>query len=301
MVNVLVKGGNGQLGTAIKSIAQEFKDDIAFTFCTSADLNITDYEAVASSFKNFTFHYCINCAAYTNVDAAEENYVIANAINGLGVKNLAETCAKYQTTLIHISTDFVFSGKQSHPYTETDSTAPLGVYGKSKLLGEQEVTKACPSHFIVRTSWLYSEFGHNFMKSMLRLGRERDQLSVVYDQIGTPTYAVDLARFVVGIIAKKSTDYGTYHYSNEGAASWYDFATAIFAEAKMPIALSPIRTYEYVLPAKRPSYSLMDKAKVKASFGIQIPHWQSSLKVAIANQLKKETREEQELHTQILK
>jgi|AntAceMinimDraft_11_1070367.scaffolds.fasta_scaffold00775_13 dTDP-4-dehydrorhamnose reductase len=285
MINVLITGANGQLGSALKSIAKRYEGMLSLTFCTSAALNITDTDVLAERFKNKAYDYCINCAAYTNVDAAEENFAEANAINGLGVKNLALACKHNRTTLIHISTDFVFSGKQSHPYTEEDSTEPLGVYGQSKLRGEQEVINQLSNYYIIRTSWLYSEFGNNFMKSMLRLGRERDQLSVVNDQVGTPTYAVDLASFILELIKNNIGKYGIYHYSNEGVASWYDFAKAIFQEAHISVDLKPIPSSEYPLPAKRPSYSVMNKSKVKENFKINLPHWQDSLKVAIAQNI----------------
>ena len=282
MINVLVTGANGQLGSAIKSIAKN-EAFLRFTFCTSGELNITDSDSVANFFRSNTYDYCINCAAYTNVDAAEEHFVKANAINVLGVKNLALACKDSQTKLIQISTDFVFSGKQSVPYTESDIAEPSSAYGLSKYRGEQEISKNLTEYYIIRTSWLYSEFGHNFMKSMLKFAKERDSLSVVFDQIGSPTYAVDLARFILLLIQKDTGAFGVYHYSNEGVASWYDFAKAIFEEANIDIELKPIRTAEYPLPAKRPSYSVMDKAKVKANFKLWIPYWRDSLKLALKN------------------
>lgn len=280
MMNVLVTGANGQLGSAIKSIAKK-EDHLSFTFCTSDELNITDENSVAEVFKRTTYDYCINCAAYTNVDKAEEQFAQANAINGLGVKNLVLACKESKTKLIHVSTDFVFSGKQSIPYTELDSPEPSSAYGLSKYRGELEISKNLSDYYIVRTSWLYSEFGHNFMKSMLKFGKERDSLSVVFDQVGTPTYAVDLAQFILVLIKKNIDVFGIYHYSNEGVASWYDFAKAIFEEADINIDLKPIRSSEYPLPAKRPSYSVMDKSKVKTNFNIQIPNWRDSLRLAI--------------------
>jgi len=282
MINVLVTGANGQLGSAIKSIAKN-EAFLSFTFYTSDELNITDSNSVAKIFSRNTYDYCINCAAYTNVDAAEEHFEMANAINGLAVKNLALACKDSQTKLIQISTDFVFSGKQSVPYTESDIAEPSSAYGLSKYRGEQEISKNLTEYYIIRTSWLYSEFGHNFMKSMLKFAKERDSLSVVFDQIGSPTYAVDLARFILLLIQKDTGAFGIYHYSNEGVASWYDFAKAIFEEANIDIELKPIRTAAYPLPAKRPSYSVMDKGKVKASFKLRIPHWRDSLKLALKN------------------
>lgn len=283
MIQVLVTGANGQLGSAIKWLAQEVVDKISFTYCTSAQLNVTDIDSVMHMITLNSFDYCINCAAYTNVDKAESDVAQAYAINGLGAENLAIACKKARTTLLHISTDFVFSGTQSVPYVETDSTEPVGSYGKSKLRGEQDVVKQTDKYYILRTSWLYSEFGGNFMKSMLRLGKEREQLSVVFDQIGTPTYAVDLAKFIIHLVQNDPAQYGIYHYSNEGVASWYDFASAIFQKSGMGTNLSPIRSYEYPLPAKRPSYSVLDKAKLKKTFKVTIPHWKDSLDSALKN------------------
>jgi dTDP-4-dehydrorhamnose reductase len=282
MMNVLVTGANGQLGSAIKSIAKT-DDLLNFTFCTSHQLNITDKDSVAEVFRKTTYDYCINCAAYTNVDAAEEHFAQANAINGLGVKNLVLACNESETKLIQVSTDFVFSGKQSIPYTEFDTPEPISAYGLSKYRGELEVSKILTGYFIIRTSWLYSEFGSNFMKSMLKFGSERESLSVVFDQIGSPTYAGDLARIILRLIQKDTEAYGIYHYSNEGVASWYDFAKAIFEESNIDVALKPIRTVDYPLPARRPSYSVMDKAKVKSTFDLRIPHWRDSLKLALQN------------------
>lgn len=283
MTNVLVTGAKGQLGMAIKSIAKEYEETVSFTYCTSEQLDITNVDSVINVMNATSFDYCINCAAYTNVDAAEEHVALANAINGLGVKNLAVACHTHNITLIHISTDFVFSGTQSHPYVETDATEPLGIYGSSKLIGEKHIENLSSMFYILRTSWLYSEFGTNFMKSMLRLGSERDELSVVYDQIGSPTYAVDLAKVILELVQKDTKQYGIYHYSNEGVASWYDFARAIFQKSDIKVDLKPIRSSEYPLPAKRPSYSVMDKAKLKSNFKLDIPHWEDSLREAISN------------------
>ncbi len=282
MMNILVTGANGQLGSAIKAIAKN-EAHLNFTFCTSTQLNITDKDSVEEVFRSTTYDYCINCAAYTNVDEAEEEFALANAINCLGVKNLVLACKVSHTKFIQISTDFVFSGKQSIPYTEFDIPEPVSAYGLSKYRGELEISKNLTDYYIIRTSWLYSEFGHNFMKSMLKFGSERKNLSVVFDQIGTPTYAGDLAKIILLVIQKDLGVYGIYHYSNEGVASWYDFAKAIFEEANINIELKPIRTAEYPLPAKRPSYSIMDKTKVKTNFNIQIPHWRDSLKLALHN------------------
>lgn len=281
MIKVLVTGASGQLGSAIKSIAQGYEGAVAFTFCTSTELNITDIASVIKNITMNSFDYCINCAGYTNVDAAEDSFAQAYAINRYGAKNLAIACKTDNITLVHISTDFVFSGKQSYPYKETDITEPIGNYGKSKLRGEKDIEKYSTKYYILRTSWLYSEFGANFMKSMLRLGSSRAELSVVFDQIGSPTYAVDLSKFILQLIQNDSAQYGIYHYSNEGVASWYDFARAIFKKSGIETNLSPIRSSEYPLPAKRPSYSVLDKSKVKTNYNIAIPHWEDSLEIAL--------------------
>lgn len=280
MIKVLITGGNGQLASCIKAISSGHLSKIAFTYRSSAQLNITDLNALIKEFKTGGFDYCINCAAYTNVDASEKNSDLAHSINHVGVKNIAEVCAINNTILIHISTDFVFDGLQSLPYKEEEQTNSQSVYGRSKLLGEKEIESICHKHFIIRTSWLYSEYGNNFMKSMLKYGVERKELSVVFDQIGTPTYAIDLASFLLFLIEKRTTSFGTYHYSNEGVASWYDFAKAIFEINEIVVMLNPIRTSEYPLPAKRPSYSILDKSKIKEQFHLQIPHWKDSLIVA---------------------
>lgn len=280
-VKVLVTGANGQLGLAIKSIAKGYERKIAFTYCSSTELNITSIDSVQAIITPNAYDYCINCAAYTNVDRAEKHFEQAFAINGLGVENLAVACKTSNVILIHISTDFVFSGTQSRPYEETDIVEPLGAYGKSKLQGEMNIKKHLTKFYILRTSWLYSEFGANFMKSMLRLGHEKASLSVVFDQVGSPTYAVDLAKLIIRLVQKNLGHYGIYHFSNEGVASWYDFARAIFRKSGMKMNLSPIRSNEYPLPAKRPPYSVLDKAKLKRNFEITIPHWEDSLGIAL--------------------
>ncbi|WBL20908.1 dTDP-4-dehydrorhamnose reductase [Zunongwangia sp. HRR-M8] len=276
MVSILVTGASGQLGQSIKKISLRFPE-FQFYFKSSAELNITDAENVKNTFAENRFDYCINCAAYTKVDLAESEMKSANLINNEATSILSEWCREFRVTLIHISTDFVFQGIQNIPYKEEDQTKPQSVYGTTKLAGEETIQKKLEQYFIIRTSWLYSEFGHNFVKSMLKYGKERESLSVVYDQLGTPTYAGDLAEFILKIISSKSNQYGHYHYSNEGVASWYDFAFNIFKISGINIGLKPIRSEDYPTAAKRPCYSVLDKRKAKSTFQIQIPHWQDSL------------------------
>ena len=282
MLNILVTGSNGQLARCIKDFVNQ-ESQINFFFKNSTDLDITNSEIVKSFFENQHIDFCINCAAYTAVDKAESDIDAASKVNVLGARNLAIECSRINAKLIHVSTDFVFNGSKSAAYLETDDTNPEGVYGLTKLKGEVEIQKHLQEHFIIRTSWLYSEYGNNFLKTMLRLSNERESLSVVSDQIGTPTYAKDLAEVILKIIKLNSDNYGLYHFSNEGVASWYDFAQAIFDENQKELKLTPIKTRNYPTPAKRPPFSVLDKEKIKESFEIEIPHWRDSLKKAISN------------------
>jgi|SRR6218665_270586 len=280
---VLVTGASGQLGQALQFIAKKV-DTIRFVFMSSSELNITDTANCDFVFSQTKPDYCINAAAYTAVDKAESEFEKAFNVNVTGAKNLAETCKKYQTKLIHISTDFVFDGLKTTPYTEEDIPNPTGVYGQTKLDGETAIRNILPQHFIIRTSWVYSQFANNFMKTMIRLGSERSELNVVNDQIGTPTQAVDLAEALVAIIRKnRENAYGIYHFSNEGQCSWFDFAKKIFEINKIEIALHPIPTAAYPTPAKRPAYSVLDKSKIKEIFDITIDDWQSALAKATIN------------------
>ena len=289
MMKILVTGGSGQLGKCIKELVEKNPDHgFEFVFRNSSELDISDPTAVAHDFTGNGYRYCINCAAYTQVDKAETEYAIAEKVNVLGVKNLALACATVGATLIHISTDFVFDGNARNPYTEEAECNPLGVYGRTKWEGEQAVLEHHAAHFILRTSWLYSEYGGNFMKTMLRLGDERDQLAVVDDQRGTPTYAKDLANIILQIVFSDSKAFGVYHYSNEGETSWYGFAKAIFELSKTNVNVKPIPSEAYPTPAKRPKYSVLDKLKVKKTFGVGIPHWEESLVEAL-NAYKKLT------------
>ena len=273
---VLVTGANGQLGQAFRFLEQEYPE-IQFHFYGSDQLNITDKDSVAEAFKNLKPSFCINAAAYTAVDKAETDIENARAINVTGPKFLAEACNQYKTTLIHVSTDFVFDGDKNTPYTEEDVTNPKGVYGLTKREGELEIEAKATAYFIIRTSWLYSEFGNNFMKTMLRLAKERASLNVVSDQTGTPTQAIDLAEMIVKIILSNSKKYGIYHFSNEGSASWFDFAKKIFETNNVSITLGAITTSEYPTPAKRPKYSVLDKTKIKTEFKTTIKSWEEAL------------------------
>ena len=281
-MNILVTGANGQLGTCIKKIDSSYSN-YNFIYKNSDDLDITDIDTVNSFFNKNSISFCVNCAAYTAVDKAESDQERAYNVNVNGSNNLAKACAEYNSKLIHISTDFVFSGSSKTPYNEENNTNPLGVYGSTKLEGEQIIQKHLEQYFIIRTSWLYSEFGNNFLKTMLRLSEDRDELGVVSDQFGSPTYAKDLAHVILKIIQENNTAYGIYHFSNEGIASWYDFAAAIFDLSKVKIKLNPITTKDFPTPAKRPKYSALDKTKIKEVFDLQIPNWKNSLKKAISN------------------
>ena len=277
---VLVTGANGQLGQAIQSIVGNHPS-IDFVFCSSLDLDITNSTNCEAIFKQYKPQFCINTAAYTAVDKAESEFDKAHLINVIGPKNIAEVCKQYNTILLHISTDFVFDGTAKKPYTEDDVPNPTGVYGQTKLDGEIAIQTICEKHFIIRTSWVYSPFGNNFMKTMIRLGNEKGELSVVSDQFGTPTNAIDLAETLINIIQYCQTEpvevFGIYHFSNEGQCSWYDFAQKIFTLNHIKINLKPIPTEAYPTPAKRPKYSVLDKTKITTTFGIQIKTWEESL------------------------
>ena len=279
---VLVTGSSGQLGQSLQFIAPNYPQ-IDFVFCDSKTLDITNLENCEAIFSKYNPDFCINAAAYTAVDKAESEFEKAFAINVTGVKNLAQVSKKHDTILLHISTDFVFDGSKTKPYIETDIPNPTGVYGQTKLDGEKVIQQIWEKHFIIRTSWVYSQFGNNFMKTMLRLASERDTISVVNDQIGTPTNAVDLAEILVKIILtdnrQPTTDnFGIYNFSHEGQCSWYDFAKKIFEINNININLLPIPTSSFPTLAKRPSFSVLDKRKIKTVFGIEINNWEESLK-----------------------
>lgn len=282
MKTVLVTGANGQLGTCIKQIANSYKNT-QFIYTNTSNLDITNKTEVFSFFKNNNIDYCINCAAYTAVDKAEEEVDKATEINVIGVKNLAKACNKNNTTLIHISTDFVFDGNKQTPYKETDTPNPKSIYGLTKLQGEQQIPLATKKYFIIRTSWLYSEFGNNFMKTMLKLGKVKDELRVINDQKGTPTYAKDLAKIILKIINATNIEFGIYHYSNDSETTWYGFSKKIVTLANIQIKIKPITTAAYKTAAERPKYSVLDTKKLKKALCIEIPIWQKSLKKAIHN------------------
>ena len=278
---VLVTGGKGQLGQALQAKAGAYPE-LQFYFAGSAEADVTSKDSLTAIFTTLKPAFCINAAAYTAVDKAESEPDRAYAINVTGAKNLAEVCVANNTVLLHVSTDFVFDGSKQIPYTETDVTNPESVYGTTKRDGELAIAAALNEHYIVRTSWLYSQYGNNFMKTMLRLGAERDTLGVVNDQTGTPTNANDLASALISIINHRIShpavnNFGTYHYSNEGQCTWYDFAKQIFEIKNIQINLQPILTTAYPTPAKRPVYSVLNKQKIKNTFSITIAGWQEAL------------------------
>ncbi len=275
-LKILVTGANGQLGRCFQDVSKKVPWN-EYHFKESKELDITDFDKVKALFKEEKYDYCINCAAYTAVDKAETEKDKAFLINAEAVRNLSEACKDHNATLIHISTDFVFDGNKDAPYTEEDRPNPLNVYGASKLKGEQHVQDLLVKYYIVRTSWVYSEYGHNFVKTMLRLAREREEISVVDDQIGSPTYAGDLAEVLIGIIMSGSPKYGLYHYSNEGAISWYDFAKTIFEIKGIDVKVKPIPSEAYPTPAARPSFAVLKKNKIKQEFNIDILYWGGSL------------------------
>ena len=275
---ILVTGANGQLGSELRVLSVNSNHEFLFT--DVAELDITNREAVDNYVSEHGTDIIVNCAAYTNVDKAEDDTEMADNINHLAVKNLAEVSAKYKLTLIHISTDYVFDGSKNTPYLETDPTAPLGVYGRTKLAGEKAVTDSGCDYLIIRTSWLYSSFGNNFVKTMRRLTAEKDSLKVVFDQVGTPTYAGDLAQAILKIIdsGKYADNAGIYHFSNEGVCSWYDFAIEIRNLSGNLCDIQPCHSDEFPSKVKRPNFSVLDKTKIKETFGLKIPYWKFSLR-----------------------
>lgn len=276
MHKTIVFGASGQLGQCLK--IESAKKNSTDVFFPAEDIaNILDVAMLKELFDTHKPQYCINCAAYTAVDKAEDDIDTARKINRVGAANLAVLCNEYDVTLVHVSTDFVFKGDVPQLLNESDVANPISVYGLTKLEGEQDIISNAKKHYIIRTSWLYSEYGNNFVKTMIKLGTERDELKIISDQVGTPTYAIDLANAILTIIASDKQEYGIYHYSNEGLTSWYDFAKAIFELANINVSALPIKTAEYVTAAKRPAFSAMDKSKIKSTFGLQIPYWRDSL------------------------
>ena len=299
--SVLVTGKNGQLGQSLQklvgesSLSQIIPAGIAFVFVGRDELDLACSDSISAVFGNQRFDAIVNCAAYTAVDTAESEHRLADQINHIAVAQLAEIARQQTIPLIHISTDYVFSGQGFMPYVETDSTDPQNVYGSTKLKGEQFILASRCAGAIIRTSWVYSEFGNNFVKTMVRLGKERDSLDVIFDQIGSPTYATDLAQAVLAVLnaefsqkhnhqsleSERST-VNLYHFSNEGVCSWYDFAKAIFEMSDISCQVNPIETKDYPTPAKRPHYSVINKTKIKHDVpGLLIPHWRDSLKICL--------------------
>lgn len=278
MYNILVTGANGQLGSEIKELA-EGNPQHHFFFTDEDTLDITDKKVIVLFIQENKITAIINCAAYTAVDKAESEPELADRINHLAVQHLAEAAKVYECKFIHISTDYIFDGTNYKPYNETDKPNPHSIYGSTKLAGELAMKKISPENaIIIRTSWVYSSFGNNFVKTMLRLGKERDQLNVVSDQIGTPTYAADLARAILNILPKlENREVELFHYSNEGVCSWYDFAKAIFEIEGLPTEVNPIETWQYPTPTERPFYSVLNKTKIKEVFQLEIPYWKDSL------------------------
>lgn len=278
MQSILITGSNGQLGSELQVLAKQYQQH-QFFFTDVAELDITDKTAIAAFVKENDINAIINCAAYTAVDKAESEAAIADKINHFAVKNLAEVAKEYDCKLIHISTDYVFDGTNHQPYLETDIPNPKSVYGSTKLAGEQVMQQINPMNSgIIRTSWVYSSFGANFVKTMLKLGAERDELKVISDQVGTPTYAADLAQVILKILPQLVNEkVAIYHYTNEGVCSWYDFAQAIFEISQVDCNVTPITTAQYPTAAKRPQYSVLNKTKIKESYHVDIPYWRDSL------------------------
>jgi len=276
MIKALITGGKGQLAQCIESLSNDYPS-IDFVFLGSEDLDITNNKKVKDCFSKNNFDYCINCAAYTAVDKAEEEPELAKKVNVLGAKNLAIACKNNDVKLIHISTDFVFDGEAKRPYTEGDTTNPISVYGQTKRDGELEIIYNLPQHFIIRTSWLYSEFGVNFVKTILRLSKEREELSVVDDQIGSPTYAKDLAEVILKIIDSQSKEFGIYHYSNQGKITWYDFAKEIFKQSQSEIKLHKTNSKTFKTLATRPKYSVLNTSKIHSLLNLEPVKWEKSL------------------------
>lgn len=281
-MNILVLGGTGQLGQCLQKVASD-RNIKSITFADEFVGNILDMEVLEKLFTQEKPQFIINCAAYTAVDKAEDEVDLSRKINRDGAENIAKLCFKFDATMLQVSTDFIFEGNVPSLLTETDPAIPISVYGLTKLEGEKAVEAVLQKYYIVRTAWLYSEFAGNFMKTMLRLGTERDSLGIIVDQIGSPTYGVDLAGALLDMIASDKKAYGIYHYSNEGAISWYDFAQAIFELGDVNVIVNPLKTSEYPTKAARPAFSVMDKTKIKTTFGIKVPYWRDSLKIALSN------------------
>lgn len=286
MKKILIIGGNGQLGNCLNKLISEYALDYEFHFTDYDTLDITNQKQINEYFSEYEPHYCINVSAYTAVDLAEQEKEKAFAINAEGVKYLAEACAEKGIDLIHISTDYVFSGDTNIPYSEGDFTNPLSVYGASKLEGENLALENNPKTIIIRTSWLYSEFGKNFVKTMLNLFSTKDELNVVADQFGQPTNANDLAEVIMKIISTEEKEYGIFHFSNYSETTWFDFAKKIAELSKSKIKINPISTEQYPTPAKRPMRSTMCLDKIENSYNIEPKYWENSLEECMEILLK---------------
>ena len=281
MKNILITGANGQLGNEMRVLSVAYPEYTYF-FTDVAELNICDKQAVLDFVKANDIHVIVNCAAYTAVDKAEENVELCTMLNADAVSYLAEAAEANQAEFIQISTDYVFDGTAHVPYKETEPTCPNSVYGSTKLAGERNALTRCSRAMIIRTAWLYSTFGNNFVKTMIGLGKEHESLGVIFDQVGTPTYARDLASAIF-VAIRQGVEPGIYHFSNEGVCSWYDFTKAIHRLAGITACrVNPLHTEEYPTPAKRPHYSVLDKTKIKNTYHIEIPHWMDSLQSCIA-------------------
>ncbi len=281
-MNILITGANGQLGSEIRELSPLYKN-LNFTFTDIDELDITNYDALGKYFAKNKFQCIINCAAYTAVDKAESEKAKAIQINATAVKYLSEFSSSQNALLVHISTDYVFDGRNCKPYSEGDMTNPKSVYGKTKLDGEVEVIFNAHKSIIIRTSWLYSSYGSNFVKTIIKAAKEKGALNVVYDQIGNPTYAKDLAKTILDIVPTYHANNKSeiFNYSNEGVTSWYDFAREITEFAKIQCTITPIETKDYPTAAVRPQYSVLNKSKIKKQFNLVIPHWKDSLKECI--------------------
>lgn len=285
MRSVLVTGGSGQLGSALKSVQDHF-GELHFSFKSSNELDITSQSAIENLLDEYHYDIIVNTAAYTAVDKAESDFENAQKINATAVRYLAEAAFKRGITLIHISTDYVFDGVEPKARLETDPTNPLGVYGQTKLEGEEFALNANPKTIIIRTAWVYSEFGSNFLKTMLRLFNDKTEISVINDQVGSPTNATDLAKVIGAIASADELVYGIFNYSNEGQCSWFEFATKIKELVHSTIEIKPISSSQYVTAAKRPAYSLLNKDKIKNTYAIAIPHWTKSLEEVVGKMVK---------------
>ena len=290
-MKILITGGDGQLGNSLKKLAGEYRDHV-FTFIDIGDLDLTDARALAAFLTAHHPDILINCAAYTAVDKAESEPERAMAVNAAAPGEMARICANSGIRMIQISTDYVFDGRSYKPYRETDPVNPISVYSKSKLEGETLIRKQDVKGIIIRTSWLYSEYGQNFVKTILKKGKETGKLNVVFDQAGGPTYAGDLARAILDILpaVAEADSMEVYHYANEGVISWYDFAHAIIEISGTECAIEPVMTSAYPTPAARPAYSVFNKAKFKERFRIAIPYWRTSLEICIGNLLDSHTK-----------